>query len=246
MGISAGPNIVRDSSLVLDLDASDRNSYISGSLIWKDVSGNNLNGTLSGSTLPVFDGTNNGNFYFSNLTSQQQIYFGNSPILAPGPNISVFMWVKPYSTPTQQQTWSSFALLSGSATQPVATGWRIALTTANLLRIQLFSGSNNSGLMSIVNGTPTMGSWNHVGFTLSGSIAYTYLNGQNVGSGNSSPSIPIIVNSGSLVIGYEDNKLGNLNYTSGSISNLQLYNKPLSTTEVTQNYNALKSRFGLR
>jgi hypothetical protein len=240
-----GPQPIVTNGLVLALDAANQKSYVSGSTAWNDLSGNNLNGTLSGSTLPVFDGANNGNFYFSNLTSQQQIYCGNSPILAPGPNISVFMWVKPYPTPTQQQTWSSFALLSGSATQPVATGWRIALTTSNFLRIQLFSGSNNSGIMSIVNGTPTMGSWNHVGFTLSGSIAYTYLNGQNVGVGNSSPSIPIIVNSGSLVIGYEDNKVGNLNYTSGSIANFQMYNKPLTQTEITQNYNAQKSRFNL-
>jgi hypothetical protein len=34
-------------------------------------------------------------------------------------------------------------------------------------------------------------------------------------------------------------------YYDGRISNIQIYNKALSAQEVQQNYNALKSRFGL-
>jgi hypothetical protein len=33
-------------------------------------------------------------------------------------------------------------------------------------------------------------------------------------------------------------------YLSGNISNVQIYNRALSATEVLQNYNATKSRFG--
>jgi hypothetical protein len=230
--------------LILALDAGDRNSYISGSLTWKDLSGNGLNGTLSGSVLPSYDGANGGNFYFSNNSAQQQINCGSSSILAPGPNISVFMWVKPYSTPSAQQTWAQFQVLSGSLSGtnfPQASGWRIAFTTSNLLRIQLFSGSFNSGLISMVYGTPTIGSWNYVGFTLSGSVATSYINANSIATVNSAPSVPIIVNSGSLAIGYENYPF----YTSGSIANFQMYNKPLTQTEITQNYNAQKSRFGL-
>ena len=35
----------------------------------------------------------------------------------------------------------------------------------------------------------------------------------------------------------------NLNYFNGNIANAQIYNKELSSTEVLQNYNALKDRF---
>ena len=45
MGVSGGPYIVRDSSLVLELDAADRNSYVSGSLIWRDLSSNSITGS---------------------------------------------------------------------------------------------------------------------------------------------------------------------------------------------------------
>jgi hypothetical protein len=34
-------------------------------------------------------------------------------------------------------------------------------------------------------------------------------------------------------------------FLSGSLSNLQIYNKALSQIEILQNYNAQKSRFGL-
>jgi hypothetical protein len=34
-------------------------------------------------------------------------------------------------------------------------------------------------------------------------------------------------------------------YSGGNISNVQIYNRVLSATEILQNYNATKSRFGL-
>ena len=44
MGISGGPDMIQD-GLVLSLDASDLNSYRSGSTTWFDVSGNNNSGS---------------------------------------------------------------------------------------------------------------------------------------------------------------------------------------------------------
>jgi hypothetical protein len=37
----------------------------------------------------------------------------------------------------------------------------------------------------------------------------------------------------------------NLFYVNGNIASAQIYNKALTSTEVQQNFNALKSRFGL-
>jgi hypothetical protein len=45
MGVSGGPDMIQN-GLVLSLDASDRNSYISGSTTWIDLSGNNFNGFI--------------------------------------------------------------------------------------------------------------------------------------------------------------------------------------------------------
>jgi hypothetical protein len=62
MGISGGPDIIRDSSLVLELDAADRNSYVSGSTTWRNLSGNSNTGTLTNG--PTFSSANGGNIVF--------------------------------------------------------------------------------------------------------------------------------------------------------------------------------------
>ena len=70
MGISGGPNTVRDSSLVLELDAADRNSYQSGSTTWFDLTPNNITGSTSGSnTFPVYSISNNGSLVFNGINS---------------------------------------------------------------------------------------------------------------------------------------------------------------------------------
>ena len=46
MSFDNGPRIVTN-GLVLALDAADRNSYVSGSTTWFDLSGNSNNGTLT-------------------------------------------------------------------------------------------------------------------------------------------------------------------------------------------------------
>ena len=59
-----GPNIVTD-GLVLCLDAADKNSYPGSGTTWSDLSGNNLNGTITNATFSstagggtlVFDGS---------------------------------------------------------------------------------------------------------------------------------------------------------------------------------------------
>ena len=64
MGASLGPSIV-DNGLVLCFDAGDRNSYFSGSLTWKDLSGNGNNGILvNGSS---FDSNNGGSIVFDGV-----------------------------------------------------------------------------------------------------------------------------------------------------------------------------------
>ena len=61
MGFSRGPNIVRD-GLVLALDAASPRSYPGSGTTWYDLSGNGNNGTLVNSTFSnnviQFDGTN--------------------------------------------------------------------------------------------------------------------------------------------------------------------------------------------
>jgi hypothetical protein len=67
-----------------------------------------------------------------------------------------------------------------------------------------------------------------------------YLNGSLVGTATTSVSI-IYSDSYPLLMGYYANAFA----TNMSIGSLKLYNRPLSATEVMQNFNAMRERYNL-
>ena len=82
----------------------------------------------------------------------------------------------------------------------------------------------------------TRNAWNHVVGTFSGSQIELYVNGSSVGT--TSFTGTLIDNSGFRLGGDDTGRpLG------GNIASAKVYNKVLSATEVTQNYNAHINRF---
>jgi hypothetical protein len=90
------PPIVTN-GLVLHLDAGSRQSYVSGSTTWIDLSGNGNNGTLTGSTAPVtppiFNSNNQGTIVFNGVSSYVDCGTSNSTTF-PG-DLTVNCWVFP-------------------------------------------------------------------------------------------------------------------------------------------------------
>jgi hypothetical protein len=229
MGISAGPNIVRDSSLVLDLDASDRNSYVSGSLIWNDVSGNNNTGSLFG--LPGYDSSNGGRFIFYNSVNNTGINLGNPSSLTFSQNaFSLVAWFK-YAA-------SGFIINKDIGNVGGFNFWY----TGTQLRFQIYSGSIAPAPINVL-ANINSSSYYQASATYDGSVAKTYVNGSLVGTQTNSQTI--VNTAGDFEIGYRyDNVNANYN-SSGSVYSVQVYNRAISVTEIQQNYNATKSRFGL-
>ena len=84
--------------------------------------------------------------------------------------------------------------------------------------------------------------WYHVVGVYDGTNAYVYLNGTlDVSAASTGPlrSIP----SDSVTVGFFTGS--SAHYLTGKIPFARLYNKALSSTEILQNYNALKGRYGL-
>jgi len=98
---------------------------------------------------------------------------------------------------------------------------------------------------TLANNTFPSGSYGQLVFTRSGSTGSFYVNGNFV----TSSETPV----GSLMSfsGATTNRLAHLSatinsYYNGRVANLRIYaNKALSTSEILQNYNAQKGRFGL-
>ncbi len=114
-------------------------------------------------------------------------------------------------------------------------------TTPPKMRLWLDKGS---GWTQAATGNSTIlnNQWYHVVGVYDGTNAYVYLNGTLDASAASTGTLRSIP-SNSVTIGYYVPSTSH--YLTGKIPFARLYNKALSSTEVLQNYNALKGRYGL-
>jgi hypothetical protein len=233
MPTSAGPDIVQN-GLVLDLDAADRNSYVSGSTTWFDLSGNPNNGTLING--PTYSSANGGSIVFDGTND---LIIKNPPFTGlPTSQLSVFIWVKFNSL-----TSVYYELVSQGRTPSNYEGeW--VLGTNNLsssVRLSFFDYNSGYGF-NTVNGNTILvtNQWYYLGFIKNGTSGTFYVQGSQDGT---STGINKTYTDTGYVIGggYRDSSY----YLSGNLASTQIYNRALSAAEVAQNYNAQKSRFGL-
>jgi hypothetical protein len=232
--VGGGVNIVTN-GLVLYLDASNTKSYVSGSTTWNDVSRSGNNGTLVNG--PTFNSENGGSIVFDGTNELVQ-GSGISNITA----FTISIWFKmtgPGSTGGVNIIYNSlFGINSGNRRILVSNSTNTGETEGRIL-VQMggsnyFSDNNSSGL-TITN------SWNNVVYTFSSNVATLYINGiiQTTQS-NSSVTFP----DDNIYLGAYNNPI-TAYAMKGNISQSSVYNRALSASEVLQNYNATKSRFGL-
>jgi len=238
MGIRRGPNIVTD-GLVFAVDAANPDSYVSGSTIWKGQTVNQNNGTLTNG--PIFDSDNGGSIDFDGVDDyidcgdNDNLSFGDASNDSP---FSISAWIKIGQT-TAQGIVTKYG--SGSSTREYTF-----YTTGGKLRLLLWGNGTNN----FATGTTTLSTdtWYHIACTYDGrggSTAYNgitlYINAVAESVTTSGGSYTVMSNTSQpLYLGKENAKL-----IQGNIANSQIYNRALSATEVLQNYNALKTRFGL-
>jgi hypothetical protein len=245
MAFNYSPKVVTD-GLVLYLDAANPNSYVSGSTTWRDISRSGNNGTLVNG--PTYSSANGGSIVFDG-TNDYCIFTGDTFNISPGTTgeFSLEIWVYPtgpYSPYTPDASTTNLGGFFGQSYFASSIGWGIGMNT--------ISGINNFAfqvryLSAISQPTSsfTNNNWYHVVGTFTrNENTRLYVNGSLRASVSNT-------NIGNLTLTPSNNnasigRTGNLPYyAGGSISSARIYNKPLSATEVRQNYNATKTRFGL-
>jgi hypothetical protein len=243
MAFHYSPNIVTD-GLVLYLDAANTRSYVSGSTSWNDLTGNNLNGNLVNG--PTFSNTNNG--YIRCDGSDDYIEVLDNSLLDFGSNnFTVEYWFRKLSTSVgvgNDNVWGVNKWNIGSS--PATNEWTLTIGGTNVdsysfsvgVGTTLYSTDLSVDKLSI-------NFWYQLVGIRNGSSLQTYLNGelkQDVSpSGFSSSSV--INNVGrNLRI---NNSAVNAFYTRADNSIVRIYNRSLSETEIRQNYNTTKNRFGI-
>jgi len=228
MGFFRGPNTVIDNSLVFYLDAANTKSYVSGSTTWGDLSGNNNTGTLTNG--PTFSSANGGSIVFDGVNDF--VDCGNQSSIQITGDISILSWIN-------VTDFANFNGIVGKTTgnKPAPYDYYLYQTNGkpNLLRGNGIVNANYSG-----SNAPLLGVWQHIAVTMLGTQVTHYLNGSSNGVGTISTTIANGANN--LIVG---NRSDNGTDFKGNIAISQIYNRALSADEITQNYNAVKSRFNL-
>jgi hypothetical protein len=230
MGVSYSPKMVTD-GLVLYLDAANSRSYPGTGTVWKDLSGNSNNGTLTNG--PTFDSGNNGSIVFDGANDyiNTPTSIGNELL----GDVTFSIWTKRNGNSN-----TSIGGLIGNLWHTTFTGLNIYLRNNNTqIDVQTANGSSRSSYTL----TSPISNLNWVNYVLvnNDGIVSVYINGELLDSRSRS-----IVNSSTrqIIIGRWAGSY-NSYYLNGEISNSQTYNRALTPQEILQNYNATKSRYGL-
>ena len=238
-----------NNGLVLSLDAADKNSYPGSGTVWSDLTGNNNSGSLVNT--PTFNSSNNGGIVF-NGTNQ----YGNVPISFASISGSTYAFNLSFSSVS---TTVRGIMGYGNTTANYGCYVRLAssgdgVPSVENARLQfrvLDTGvSVNNTLIGATN--IAVNTKYNVAFVILPSSYKIYINGVEdtlsvfIGS-NNGKWVGNGVTATNTVISIASQFFNNayLNYFAGTIHNIQIYNRALSATEILQNYNAQKSRFGL-
>jgi hypothetical protein len=249
MALHHSPRIVTD-GLVLALDAGDRNSYVSGSVVWNDLSSQRIVGTIVSGSFDMLKGSSigfNGSSSFCNITSSHSHLSSSA--------LEVVFTPKSTSSINKKMIFG------------YAHRFNFSFPTFGTIYIE----SNNQIGASLITATQI---WRQVFDTSTISIDSTYhvVFNKNVETGNMELYVnaklknsntfdsasyaqwptpgSYIYGTDNLNIGASNNALdsqgwGSGSFFSGSIHFARIYNRVLSSQEILQNYNATKGRFGL-
>jgi len=227
MATTYNPRIVTN-GLVLCLDAGNTQSYPGSGTTWTDLSGNGNNGTLTNG--PTFSSANGGTIVFDAVNDRVT----SVTTIPPAGNVSVFSWIYPTSF---NGMWN---IIVTKWFDPTGLDFHFALKSAagngTNVRQNLYTTSNSDIYGTTIFSTNT---WYYVGFTLVNGGTLTFYKNA-VEDGISSPVSRTTQNS-TLYIADNRGGFG----LGGRIPQVSIYNRALSATEVAQNFNALRGRFGV-
>jgi hypothetical protein len=225
-----GENFITN-GLVLYLDAKYKTSYPGTGTTWNNVSGvSGGTGTLTNG--PTYDSANGGSIVFDGV--DDYVNNGNIPLSSNTFTIEiVFNW-DGFNTST-----INFLTAGFDEQLEIHTGGASGVNGLRFIPYD-FQGS---GLQGSIDATNIISSGiNHITFTAGySSPSMAYKNGIFFKSSDTASNVPLSINQ-TFNIG---RRQSNQYFLDGKVYLVKIYNRVLNPSEVLQNFNATKSRFGL-
>lgn len=238
MSITYNSRIVRD-GLVLNLDAGNIKSYPGTGTTWYDISGNNRNGTLTNG--PTFSSSNNGSIVFDGINDRVNIANFNYPA----------SWNDAFSIETAiyipvGSDWHNTTIGSNSGTAIIGRGSYAGshgLLRADTQLFRFWTRTDSGSYASTFSGA-AYDTWYVLIGTYDGTTNSLYINGNLVESTavvkSGIPDSSAWAIGGSIAFGGN-----NGSYGAGNIPFVKIYNRALTASEVAQNFEACRGRFGI-
>ncbi len=223
------------SGLVLHYDPSNVASYPGSGTTITDLSGNGRNGTMSNISFT--------SPYFSYNGSSSQISIADNALLEPGSgDWTIEVWVN-------QAVAGNDVVLGkfNNGGLSANVGYSIR-TTSSTFYAQYGSGAGSGAtlIQNSTNYTVSLNTWYQIVYVFTNVAAntfQTFVNGSSIGSVNHSLA-SILNTSTNLYIGsYNGGEYSQ--WFDGKIGITRLYNRALTASEVLNNYNVDKSKYGL-
>jgi hypothetical protein len=225
-----GANSIATSGLLLHLDASNTTSYSGTGTTWYDLSGANRNGALNDL---IWSSTDGGLMTFDGIDNYVDLGSSSAFNLT---NISVSIWAK-------FDTFATNNFIAGRYSNTTAdNGWNMYY---NPITQKIRVDARESSALYIANesaNTYSVNTWYNITFTKSANTWSIYVNGsldmsQTIGVGN------VSFGTNQMLLGMLYTTFGSI-FGKNKIGSTLMYNRALNSTEITQNFNATKTRFG--
>jgi hypothetical protein len=227
------PTPTPDNSLVLYYDPSNPSSYPGSGTTITDLSGNGRNGTMSNISFT--------SPYFIYNGSSSQISVADNVLLEAGSgDWTMEVWVN-------QSVAGNDVVLGKFDPGGLASDVSYSIRTTNTTYYaQLGSGSGSTLYVNSTNHVGTINTWYQLVYVFTNVAAntfQTFVNGSSIGTVSHNLS-GLLNTTANLYIGsYNNGEYSQ--WFDGKIGITRLYKKALTATEVLNNYNADKSKYGL-
>lgn len=225
MAFIHSPKIITE-GLRFYLDVGNNKSYPGSGTLWRDISGNNNSGSLVNG--PTFNASNGGSLAFDG--TNDYVALPNNSINS-NSDLTLVFWSKVNSFTVASCLLGTYAGIGHLQVRYDAAG-RIDVVKSYIAQIGPFTAY-----------TATVNTINNIVITKSSSTYRLYIDGIYRDQVTSAQTF----NTGTPALGTNYNTAGAslVELLNGNLYAFMLYNRALSDLEVLQNFNALRSRFGI-
>jgi hypothetical protein len=223
-GVTIGDAVdpIVTSGLVLNYDAGNTSSYPGTGPTWFDLSGLGNNGTLINN--PTYSSNNSGYLNFDGVDEYVDTGKTATQLGVYDADYTFEAWVYPTDL-TSDRT------MFGTDTTALRQGMHLVFRSGSI-----YQGHYGSDFSA---GTATLNGWNNISYTYvkSSGAASIYKNGVLQGTG----TISSFIGTTNILIA----RWASTYYFAGPGAVYRVYNRTLTATEVAQNFNVLRGRYGL-